>query len=76
MKHSAHSPDLAPSDVLLFGPLKESLGRRRFRRDEDVKKAAHQWLRAQLKTVYHDGIKKLVGRWGKSVEKQGDNIEK
>jgi hypothetical protein len=23
----------------------------------------HQWLRAQPKTFYYDGIKQLVGRW-------------
>jgi histone-lysine N-methyltransferase SETMAR len=30
VEHSAHSPDLAPSDFHLFGPLKEALGGRRF----------------------------------------------
>jgi len=30
-----------------------------------VKAAVHQWLRAQPKTYFADGIKKLVGRWGK-----------
>jgi hypothetical protein len=36
----------------------------------------HQWLHAQPKTSYHDGIKQLVGRWEKCVKKQGDYIEK
>jgi histone-lysine N-methyltransferase SETMAR len=76
MEHPAHSPDLAPSDFHLFGPLKEALEGRRFRCDEDVKNAVHQWLRAQPKTFYYDGIKQLVGRWEKCVEKQGDYVEK
>jgi hypothetical protein len=76
MEHPAHSPDLAPSDFHLSGPLKEALGGRRFRCDDDVKSAVHQWLRAQLNTCYYDGIKQSVGRWEKYVEKQGDCVEK
>jgi len=50
MEHPAYSPDLAPSDFHLFGPLKEALRGRRFSRgDDDVKAAVHQWLRAQPK---------------------------
>jgi hypothetical protein len=36
----------------------------------------HQRLRAQPKTLYYDGIKKLVGCWEKRVEKQDDYVEK
>jgi hypothetical protein len=36
----------------------------------------HQWLRAQPKTFYYDGIKLSVGSWKKCVEKQGDYVEK
>jgi hypothetical protein len=50
MEHPAHSPDLAPSNFHLFGPLKAALGR--FWCDEDVKNVVHQWLRAQPKTFY------------------------
>lgn len=40
-----------------FGPLKEALKGRRFTCDADVKSAVHQWLRAQPKTFFADGIK-------------------
>jgi histone-lysine N-methyltransferase SETMAR len=76
MEHPAHSPDLAPSDFHLFGPLKVALAGRRCRCDEDVQNTVHQWLREQTKTFYYDDIKKLVGRWEKCVEKQGDYVEK
>jgi hypothetical protein len=76
MEHPAHSPDLVPSDFHLSGLLKETLGGRRFRCDEDVKNAVHQWLCAQPKTFYYDGIKQLVGCWEKCVENQGDYVEK
>jgi len=66
MEHPAHRPDLAPSDFHLFRPLKNALWGRRFScDDDDVKAAVHQWLRAQPKTFFADGIKKLVGRWEK-----------
>jgi histone-lysine N-methyltransferase SETMAR len=38
-EHSAYSPDLAPSDFHLFPKLKEFLGGRRFKSNEDVKDA-------------------------------------
>jgi histone-lysine N-methyltransferase SETMAR len=76
MEHPAYSPDLAPSDFYLFGPLKEALRGKRFSGDDDVKAAVHQWLRIQPKTFFSDGIKKLVGRWEKCIPKQGDSIEK
>jgi hypothetical protein len=52
--------------------LKEALGRRWFWCDKDVKNVVHQWLCAQPKTFYYDGIRKLVGHWEKYAEKQSD----
>jgi len=68
MEHLAYSPNLAPSDFHLFGPLKYA---RRFSCDDDVKAAVHQWLCAQPKTFFVDGIKKLVGLWEKMHRKAG-----
>jgi len=77
MEHPAYSLDLAPSDFHLFRPLKEALSGRRFSCDDDnVKAAMHQWLRAQPKTFFSNGIKKFVRRWEKCIAKQGDYIEK
>jgi histone-lysine N-methyltransferase SETMAR len=39
--HPAYSPDLAPSDYHVFGPLKE------FSTDDEIKEAVHRWLRSQ-----------------------------
>ena len=42
-----------------------------------LKEAVHAWLAAQPKTFFFpEGIKKLVQRWKKCIEKQGDYIEK
>ena len=41
-----------------------------------VKEAAHAWLAAQPQPFFSKGIKKLVQRWKKCFEKQGDYVEK
>jgi len=77
MEHPAYSPDLVPSDLHLFGPLKNALrGGRLSCDDDDMKAEVHQWLCAQPKIIFADGIQKLVGRWEKCIAKQGDYIEK
>jgi hypothetical protein len=63
----------------LFGPLKEALRGRRLTADQQVKEAVHAWLVAQPKTFFSffsEGIRKLVQRWTKCVEQQGDYVEK
>ena len=76
LDHPPYSPDLAPSDFHLFGPLKEAIRGCRFTSDEALKEAVHSWLASQPKTFFHEGIKKLEQRWTKCVEKQGDYVEK
>ena len=49
LAHPPYSPDLAPSDYHLFGPLKEALRGRRFTSDQELKEAVHAWLAAQKK---------------------------
>ena len=41
-----------------------------------MKEAVRAWLAAQPKTFFSEGIKKLVQRWKKCIEKQGDYVEK
>ena len=76
LAHPPYSPDLAPSDYHQFGPLKEALRGRRFTSDQELKNAVHEWLGAQPKTLFSEGIKKLVQLWKKCIEKQGDCVEK
>ena len=45
LPHPPCSPDLAPSDFHMFGPLKEAMGGKKFRSDEEVRHAVHEWLR-------------------------------
>ena len=71
-----YSPQIAPSDYHLFGPLKEALRGRRFTSDQELKEAVHSWHPAQPKTFFSEVIQKPVQRCKKYIEKQGDCVEK
>ena len=73
LQHPPYSPDLAPSDYHIFGPLKEVLRSRRFTSDEEVKEAVHTWLRERPKSFFSAGI---VERYNKCIVLQGDYVEK
>jgi histone-lysine N-methyltransferase SETMAR len=62
MEHAPYSPDLAPSDYHVFGPLKKFLEGQRFR--------------AQPAEFYNSGISKVVVRWDKCLNRGGDYVEK
>ena len=76
LPHPPYSPDLAPSDFHLFGPLKEAHRGIHFEDEETVKTSVRQWLRKTDHDFYRTGIHALVKRWTKTVEKDGDYIEK
>jgi hypothetical protein len=67
---------LAPSDFHLFPKLKEFLGGRRFKRDEEVKHAVKEWLSELAAEDYDEGIQKLVTRYDKCLNAGGDYVEK
>jgi len=75
LKHPPYSPDLAPSDFPLFGPMKEHLRGQKFA-DDEVIEAVQSWLKVTSKSFFLEGIRKLVDRWTKCVAKQGDYVEK
>jgi hypothetical protein len=67
---------LASSDFHLFPKLKEFLGGRRFKSDEEVKDDVKEWLNGLAAEVYDEGIQKLVTRYDKCLN-DGDNyVEK
>ena len=70
--HPPYSPDLAPSDYHLFGPMKEGLRGNRYSNDNEVKTAVLNWLRHQLAEFYNTGIHPLVHRWTVALERGGD----
>ena len=76
LTHPPYSPDLAPPDFHLFGPLKESMRGIHFQTDEEVNAAVSNWLRTQSTKFYAKGIDNLISRWNKCVAKEGDYVEK
>jgi histone-lysine N-methyltransferase SETMAR len=75
-EHPAYSPDLAPSDFHLFPKLKEFLNGRRFKSDEEVNDAVKEWLNVLAAEVYDEGIQKIVTRYDKCLDVDGDYVEK
>jgi len=71
-----YSPDLAPSDFHLNGPLKEFTKGTKFPSEEEIKNTVSDWLKGQSKEFYREGTQKLVHRWQKCVAVQGDYVEK
>ena len=65
ISHPPYSPDLAPSNFHLFGPLKESLRGLHFSSDEEVETAVRKWLKTQP-VEFYKGIKGRKRR----IEKQ------
>jgi hypothetical protein len=51
VKHPPYSPDLAPSDFHLFGPMKEQLRGQKFADDNEVMEALQSWLKATQKSA-------------------------
>jgi hypothetical protein len=58
-EHPACSPDLPPSDFHLFPKLKEFLGGRRFKSDEEAKDVVKEWLNGLAAEVCNEDIQKL-----------------
>jgi hypothetical protein len=76
LPHPPYSPDLAPSDIHLFGSLKDALRRTHFEDENSVIEAVRKGLCRQDKSWYWQGMYALVPRWRKAVEVDGDYVEK
>jgi len=72
----AYNPDLAPSDFHLFSPLKEALGEKRFRSDNEAKLYVQWWLDKQWQTLFESSIMKVPEQWRWCTEVQGEYVQK
>jgi hypothetical protein len=59
-EHPPYSPDLAPSDFHLFGPLKHHLSAEHFPGNDAVEREVTAWFRQQPKECYAAGFQGLV----------------
>ncbi|GBL66719.1 hypothetical protein AVEN_138150-1 [Araneus ventricosus] len=76
IQHPPYSPDLAPSDFHLFGPLKRHIGGKHFADDEDIQHELLLWMRQQPKEFYAAGTGALIKRWDKCINIGGDYVAK
>jgi len=52
LPHLPYSPDLTPGDFHVFGPLKEAMGGKSFRSDNEVQQVVHEWLHSQPRRLF------------------------
>ena len=75
LPHPPYSPDLAPSDYHLFGPMKLHMKGMRHENDDNLKTTVTKWLREQPPEFYRQGILALTERWAKAITRHGEYIE-
>ncbi|GFN82806.1 guanine nucleotide exchange factor vav2 [Plakobranchus ocellatus] len=76
LPHPAHSPDLAPADFHLFGPLKRHLGGMAFETEDDLISELRNWFDNLDVDFFRVGINLLPSRWQKCIDLHGDYVEK
>jgi len=67
---------LATSDFHFFPHLKRDLKGTHFTSDDEVKQAVTSWIKQITPEFFTDGMCKLVLRWEKRIERQGEYVEK
>jgi transposase len=72
LSHPSYSPDLAPSDLHFFPHLKRDLKGTHITSDDEVKQAVTSWIKQRTPDFFIEGMRKLVLRWEKYIERQGD----
>jgi histone-lysine N-methyltransferase SETMAR len=80
LPHPPCSLDLAPSDIHLFGALKDAVCGTKFEidgdgDDDDVFHTMRTWLREQDKAWYRQSMHTLVPHWHKAVAMNGEYVE-
>ncbi|GFO45955.1 histone-lysine N-methyltransferase SETMAR [Plakobranchus ocellatus] len=76
LPHPAHSPDLAPSDFHLFGPLKRHLGGMAFETEDDLISELKNWFDNLDVDFFRVVFNSLLSRWQKCIDLHGDYVEK
>ncbi|GFO28906.1 histone-lysine N-methyltransferase SETMAR [Plakobranchus ocellatus] len=72
----AHSPDLAPSDFHLFGPLKCHSGGMAFETEDDLISELRNWFDNLDDDFFQVGINSLLSLWQKYINLHRDYVEK
>ena len=70
--HPAYSPDLAPSDFLLFPNLKKDIRGLHFRSDEEIVTAVEEWINGKDPDFFSSARMALEHRWSKYITLEGN----
>jgi histone-lysine N-methyltransferase SETMAR len=76
LSHPPYSLDLTPSDSHLFRPLKYHLRGHHYETDEAVQEAVRSRLRGAGTDSYRRDVFKILQRWQKCVDREGEFVEK
>jgi hypothetical protein len=76
LPHPAHSPDLAPSNYHLSGPVQDALCACHFADDKELTQSFRDVLQSQGTKFYNTGIQHLTQCWQKCAENDRDFGEK
>ncbi|GFX77918.1 histonelysine Nmethyltransferase SETMARlike [Trichonephila clavipes] len=76
LDHPFYSPDLAPSDFLLFHHLKIALGGQRVSSNEEAITFVNNYFAEKNAEYGLDGLQRWKHRWGECVELQKGNLGK
>jgi hypothetical protein len=68
-------PDLAPSDYHLFTKMKVWLATRRFHTNEELMDGVNNWLHILAAPFFEEGLQKLVLRYNKCLNVDGNYVE-
>jgi transposase len=74
--HSPYSPDLVPSDYHLFVKMKVWLATQRFHTNEELMDGVNNWLHNLAAPFFGEGLQKLVSRYDKCLNVDGNCVEK
>jgi len=73
--HPPYSPDLAPSDYHLFIKM-VWLATQRFHTNEELMDGVNNWLHNLAALFFNKGLQKLVSRYDKCLNVDGNYVEK
>ena len=75
LEHPAYSPDLAPSDFILFPKIKEILKGRHFDETDDIRNSTTAVLKAILQNHFQNCFEGWARCWHRCIASQGEYFE-
>jgi histone-lysine N-methyltransferase SETMAR len=74
--HPSYSPDLAPIDYHLFTKMKVRLATQRFHTNEELVDGVSNWLHNLAAPFFDERLQKVVSRYDKCLNVDGNYVQK